>query len=165
MLRIVTEWPSHQVINSLSDQVTEWPSDQVTKWPIEWLTEWLSDRKLLRRLTVWYIFKLDGYLNPMKVVLHPAELRAPWEQEDHPDDHHADLVQHCLGRGGQILGHNHSCTESILLMKYYSMDSVFKDLHSWRMQRRPWRPRSTQATNSVSHQISSWMHQLHPPFY
>ena len=63
-------------------------------------------------------------------ILHPAELRAPWEQEDHPDDHHADLVQHCLGRGGQILGHNHSCTESILLMKYYSMDSVFKDLHS-----------------------------------
>ena len=44
----------------------------------------------------------------MKVVLHPAELRAPGEQEDRPDDHHADLVQHGLGRGRQILGHTHS---------------------------------------------------------
>ena len=51
---------------------------------------------------------IDGYLNPMKVVLHPAELGAPREQEDRPDDHHADLVQDRLGRGGQILGHTHS---------------------------------------------------------
>ena len=70
----VTKWPS------LSEQVTKWPSDQVTKWPSDWVTKWPSDqmtkwqndqmtelsndhmtgwqdnRKLRRRLTVWYIF-------------------------------------------------------------------------------------------------------------
>ena len=40
MLKIVTVW--------LIDRVTKWPSDQVTKW--------LGDRKLRRRLTVWYIW-------------------------------------------------------------------------------------------------------------
>ena len=48
MLKIVTEW--------LSDRVTEWSSDWVTKWPSDQVqTEWLGDRKLRRRLTVWYI--------------------------------------------------------------------------------------------------------------
>ena len=39
MLKMMTKW--------LSDRVTEWPSDCVTDCP--------SDRKLRRRLTVWYI--------------------------------------------------------------------------------------------------------------
>ena len=43
----------------LSDRVTEWPSDQVTEWPSDRVTEmtgWQDDRKLRRRLTVWYIY-------------------------------------------------------------------------------------------------------------
>ena len=53
MLKQVTKWPS--------DWVTEWPSDQVTKWQSDQVTEWLGDRKLRRRLTVWYIFHLYLY--------------------------------------------------------------------------------------------------------
>ena len=51
----VTEWLSDWVTEWPSDRLTEWPSDRVTKWPIDQLTGWQDDRKLCRRLTVWYI--------------------------------------------------------------------------------------------------------------
>ena len=63
----MTKWPIDQWA---SDQVTEmtkwpkWPNDKLTEWPSDWVTKWQvterpSDRKLRRRLTVWYILYFE----------------------------------------------------------------------------------------------------------
>ena len=39
----------------MDDQMTRWLDDKMTRWPDDWMTGWHDDRKLCRRLNVWYI--------------------------------------------------------------------------------------------------------------
>ena len=45
---------------------------------------------------------------PHEVVLDPAEVVAPGDEEHGPDEDHADLVQDGAGGGGHLLGHGDS---------------------------------------------------------
>ena len=64
----MTEWPDDQMtkwlVNGmtgwLDDHMTGWLDDQMTSSPYDHMTIWLNDRKLRRRLTVWYIFSRGG---------------------------------------------------------------------------------------------------------
>ena len=64
MLKIVTEWPSDQVIEWLSDWVTEWPSDQVTKWPSDQVTGWQEASQTIDRIVYFtYISTCNRDMN------------------------------------------------------------------------------------------------------
>ena len=45
---------------------------------------------------------------PHEVVLDPAEVVAPGDEEHRPDEDHADLVQDGAGGGGHLLRHGDS---------------------------------------------------------
>ena len=70
ILWLLTKW--------LSDWVTEWPNDQVTKWSSDQVTKWPgdpNDRKLRRRLTVWYILSLS----PIQSMVSPWASPPKWQ--------------------------------------------------------------------------------------
>ena len=55
-----------------------------------------------------YISIIQSNTNPSedKVCVHGAEGWSERNEEDNPDDHDPNLVQHCAGRGRQLLGHS-----------------------------------------------------------
>ena len=54
------------------------------------------------------IFYLFSHRSPDKVVLDPAEVAAPGDEEHGPDEDHTDLVQDGARGGGHLLGHGDS---------------------------------------------------------
>ena len=64
-MKLMTGWPvdwmtKGPMMGLLDDQMTGWLDDWMTGWPDVQMTRWPDDRKLCRRLTIWYILILTA---------------------------------------------------------------------------------------------------------
>ena len=64
-MTLMTGWPvdwmtKGPMMGLLDDQMTGWLDDWMTGWPDVQMTRWPDDRKLCRRLTIWYILILTA---------------------------------------------------------------------------------------------------------